>query len=66
MYRAEHESSRRENYEKLRRVVDTATIEAHPGTKGKNLPPIYVTIANNATDFIVKISDRGGGIRHDR
>ena len=30
--RAEHESSRRENYEKLRRVVDTATIEAHPYT----------------------------------
>ena len=43
-----------------------ATIEAHPGVKGKNLPPIYVTIANNPTDFIIKISDRGGGIRHDR
>ena len=43
-----------------------ATMEAHPGSKGKNLPPIYVTIANNPTDFIIKISDRGGGIRHDR
>jgi len=43
-----------------------ATIEAHPGSRGRNLPPIYVTLANNETDFIVKISDRGGGIRHDR
>ena len=43
-----------------------ATIEAHPGSRGKHLPPIYVTMANNATDFIIKISDRGGGISHDR
>ena len=43
-----------------------STIEAHPGTKGKNLPPIYVTVANNPIDFIIKISDRGGGIPHDR
>jgi len=31
-----------------------ATIEAHPGTKGKSLPPIYVTIATNERDFIFK------------
>ena len=43
-----------------------ATIEGHPGTRGKNLPPIYVTLANNSSDFIIKISDRGGGIPHDK
>lgn len=43
-----------------------STIEAHPGTRGKSLPPIYVTLANNDTDFIIKISDRGGGIPHNR
>ena len=45
-----------------------ATIEARPGGSGssKNLPPIYVTLANNDIDYIIKVSDRGGGIRHDR
>ena len=43
-----------------------ATIEAHPSSKGKTLPPVYVTLANNNVDFIIKISDRGGGIPHDR
>jgi len=43
-----------------------ATIEAHPSSKGKTLPPVYVTLANNNMDFIIKISDRGGGIPHDR
>lgn len=43
-----------------------ATIEAHPGSRGKSLPPVYVTIATNERDFIFKISDRGGGIPHDR
>ncbi len=31
-----------------------ATIEAHPGSSAKNLPPVYVTLANNETDFIIK------------
>ena len=31
-----------------------ATIEAHPGQKDKALPPVYVTIANNDLDFIIK------------
>ena len=43
-----------------------ATVEGHPDIKGRNLPPIYVTLANNSNDFIVKISDRGGGIPHDK
>jgi len=43
-----------------------ATIEAHPGQRDKALPPIYVTIANNDLDFVIKISDRGGGIPHDK
>ena len=43
-----------------------ATIEAHQSLRGKNLPPVYVTLANNPVDFIIKISDRGGGIPHDR
>lgn len=28
------------------------------------LPPVTVTIANNDIDFVVRISDRGGGIAH--
>ena len=31
-----------------------ATIEAHPGSRGKSLPPVYVTIATNERDFIFK------------
>lgn len=30
-----------------------------------NLPPITVTISSNEIDFIIRISDRGGGIAHD-
>ncbi|XP_054155074.1 3-methyl-2-oxobutanoate dehydrogenase [lipoamide] kinase, mitochondrial-like [Oppia nitens] len=39
-----------------------ATIEAH--VDSPTLPPISVTIASNDTDFIIRITDRGGGIRH--
>merc|ERR1712029_201 len=43
-----------------------ATIEKNPGQRDKSLPPIYVTICNNEEEFVVKISDRGGGISKDR
>lgn len=42
-----------------------ATVEAHRGTPSDRLPSIGITIANNDVDFIIKISDRGGGIRHE-
>jgi [3-methyl-2-oxobutanoate dehydrogenase (acetyl-transferring)] kinase len=42
-----------------------ATVEFHGSSPNDRLPPIVVTIANNPVDFIVRISDRGGGIRHD-
>ena len=29
------------------------------------LPPVTITIANNDIDFIIRISDRGGGVPHD-
>lgn len=38
------------------------TIETHKDPS--NLPPIIITIANNEVDFIIRISDRGGGIPH--
>ncbi|XP_013773277.1 3-methyl-2-oxobutanoate dehydrogenase [lipoamide] kinase, mitochondrial-like [Limulus polyphemus] len=41
-----------------------ATIESHPGTPESSLPPVTVTIANNDVDFILRVSDRGGGIPH--
>lgn len=41
-----------------------STVEAHLDSI-HNLPPITVTIANNDRDFIIRISDRGCGIRHD-
>ncbi|CAD5121075.1 DgyrCDS9613 [Dimorphilus gyrociliatus] len=41
-----------------------ATVESHLDTLDR-MPPITVTIANNDIDFIIRISDRGGGIRHD-
>ncbi|KAK2723298.1 hypothetical protein QYM36_001824 [Artemia franciscana] len=41
-----------------------ATVESHPNPH-QLLPAIYVTIANNDRDFIIRISDRGGGISHD-
>jgi len=41
-----------------------AHIEAH-ASNFERMPPINVTIANNETDFIIRITDRGGGIPHD-
>jgi [3-methyl-2-oxobutanoate dehydrogenase (acetyl-transferring)] kinase len=41
-----------------------ATIESHSELSDSSLPPIQITIANNDVDFIVRISDRGGGIQH--
>jgi len=43
-----------------------ATIESHPNLRGHNLPAIHVTLASNPTDFVIRISDRGGGIAHNR
>ncbi len=43
-----------------------ATVEHNPGVTGDALPPVRVTIATNPVDFIVRISDRGGGIPHER
>lgn len=40
-----------------------ATVESHLDTP-MNLPDVVVTIANNDVDFIIRISDRGGGIPH--
>ncbi|GAB6024199.1 hypothetical protein CHUAL_008900 [Chamberlinius hualienensis] len=40
------------------------TIESHLDTPENSLPPVTITIANNDNDFIVRISDRGGGIPH--
>ncbi|XP_012809201.1 3-methyl-2-oxobutanoate dehydrogenase [lipoamide] kinase, mitochondrial isoform X2 [Xenopus tropicalis] len=41
-----------------------ATMESHIETP-YNVPDISITIANNDIDFIIRISDRGGGIPHD-
>jgi len=43
-----------------------ATIESHPRLSGRSLPPVHITLASNPTDFIVRISDRGSGIPHNR
>ena len=40
-----------------------STIEAHRDSA--TLPPVIITIANNEADFIIRISDRGGGIDHE-
>ncbi|MBN3309006.1 BCKD dehydrogenase, partial [Amia calva] len=40
-----------------------ATMESHLDTP-YNVPDLVVTIANNDTDFVIRISDRGGGIPH--
>ncbi|XP_041456486.1 3-methyl-2-oxobutanoate dehydrogenase [lipoamide] kinase, mitochondrial-like isoform X1 [Lytechinus variegatus] len=40
-----------------------ATIESHLDTP-MNLPDVIITIASNDIDFIIRISDRGGGIPH--
>ncbi|RWS25856.1 dehydrogenase kinase-like protein [Leptotrombidium deliense] len=39
-----------------------ATVEAH--FDSPSLPPITITVANNDVDFIIRVSDRGGGIPH--
>ena len=41
-----------------------ATIENNTNVRGANLPAIHVVLASNKEDFIIKISDRGGGIPH--
>ncbi|XP_042878661.1 3-methyl-2-oxobutanoate dehydrogenase [lipoamide] kinase, mitochondrial-like [Penaeus japonicus] len=41
-----------------------ATIESHSEYESGHLPPIHLTIASNERDFIIRISDRGGGIPH--
>jgi len=43
-----------------------ATVESLHGVKSSALPPVNVVIANNEIDFVIKISDRGGGIPHDK
>lgn len=40
-----------------------ATMESHLETP-YNVPDVVVTIANNDTDFVIRISDRGGGVPH--
>jgi len=30
------------------------------------LPPVSIVLASNSQDFIIRISDRGGGIPHDQ
>jgi len=42
-----------------------ATVEYHGAVPSDKLQPITIAIANNPVDFIIRISDRGGGIRHD-
>ena len=42
-----------------------ATIESHPDASESSLPSVHVTIANNEVDYILRISDRGGGIAHN-
>ncbi|RXM95046.1 [3-methyl-2-oxobutanoate dehydrogenase [lipoamide]] kinase, mitochondrial [Acipenser ruthenus] len=41
-----------------------ATMESHLDTP-HNAPDLVVTIANNDIDFVIRISDRGGGIPHN-
>lgn len=41
-----------------------AVAENHIGNTN-NLPDINITIANNLRDFIIRISDKGGGVPHD-
>jgi len=41
-----------------------ATIENNTNVRGNNLPAIHVVLASNKEDFIIKISDRGGGVPH--
>ncbi|XP_055513886.1 3-methyl-2-oxobutanoate dehydrogenase [lipoamide] kinase, mitochondrial [Leucoraja erinacea] len=41
-----------------------ATMESHLKTP-YNVPDVVITIANNDIDFVIRISDRGGGIPHN-
>uniref|UniRef100_A0A674NYE2 Protein-serine/threonine kinase n=1 Tax=Takifugu rubripes TaxID=31033 RepID=A0A674NYE2_TAKRU len=41
-----------------------ATMESHLNTP-YNVPDVIITIANNDIDFVIRISDRGGGIPHN-
>ncbi|XP_033123251.1 3-methyl-2-oxobutanoate dehydrogenase [lipoamide] kinase, mitochondrial-like [Anneissia japonica] len=41
-----------------------ATIENHLDTPPHSLPDIDITITNNDLDFIIRISDKGGGCPH--
>lgn len=41
-----------------------ATIESHLDSPESGLPPVTITVANNDVDFVIRISDRGGGISH--
>lgn len=41
-----------------------ASAESHANNRS-NIPDIVVTIANNNLDFIIRVSDRGGGIPHN-
>jgi len=41
-----------------------ATIEHNPSLTGPSLPPVHVILATSKTDFMIKVSDRGGGIPH--
>jgi len=43
-----------------------ATIEHNHNLRGASLPPIHVVLASNKEDFIIKISDHGGGIPHEQ
>eukprot|EP00092_Neocalanus_flemingeri_P011906 GFUD01012838.1.p1 GENE.GFUD01012838.1~~GFUD01012838.1.p1 ORF type:complete len:458 (+),score=114.33 GFUD01012838.1:79-1452(+) len=43
-----------------------STIEFNSNLRGANLPPLHVVLASNKEDFIIKISDRGGGIPHEQ
>lgn len=38
-----------------------ASVETH-SNNGHNVPEIVVTIASNDTDFVIRVSDRGGGL----
>ncbi|CAB1448201.1 unnamed protein product [Pleuronectes platessa] len=41
-----------------------STMESHLDTP-YNVPDVVITIANNDIDFVIRISDRGGGIPHN-
>ncbi|XP_060942385.1 3-methyl-2-oxobutanoate dehydrogenase [lipoamide] kinase, mitochondrial [Limanda limanda] len=41
-----------------------STMESHLDTP-YNVPDVIITIANNDLDFVIRISDRGGGIPHN-